>query len=330
MKKNLLFTLVLCGLVSLSSCSKGLVDNELGFKIVCPIGAPSLALASFATDSENCLISATPQTVIPGAFTEGKEFDAIIFDMTKGATFIEKKNANYKLVRTLTKGNAYIVSLGNDDNNKIDEDDYVVSFGGASIFNSLFTKMYGVTLDSNKNGVAAASLVAQTGLDEGNVANYVILSEPYVTSVLKANSKAKIFASLVDDFEDYSKKQGYNGGKGFKGFPQAGLFISAKLEQDEAKLKPFLETIDSYCNELENNNGKAVIERIKKDSSEGKYGDKKIAEVYGVNEEVLSSVLEGNKLAFNSGEYDVNKFFLEASLEGYNAFNESTFSTFYR
>ena len=136
MKKNLLFTLVLCGLVSLTSCSKGLVDNELGFKIVCPIGAP------FATDSENCLISATPQTVIPGAFTEGKEFDAIIFDMTKGATFIEKKNANYKLVRTLTKGNAYIVSLGNDDNNKIDEDDYVVSFGGASIFNSLFTKMY--------------------------------------------------------------------------------------------------------------------------------------------------------------------------------------------
>ena len=111
MKKNLLFTLVLCGLVSFSSCSKGLVDNELGFKIVCPIGAPSLALASFATDSENCLISATPQTVIPGAFTEGKEFDARIFDMTKGATFIEKKNANYKLVRTLTKGNAYIVSL---------------------------------------------------------------------------------------------------------------------------------------------------------------------------------------------------------------------------
>ncbi|MDY5456061.1 MAG: hypothetical protein SPG56_05870, partial [Bacilli bacterium] len=76
--------------------------------------------------------------------------------------------------------------------------------------------------------------------------------------------------------------------------------------------------------------GKAVIERIKKDSSEGKYGEKKIAEVYGVNEEVLSSVLEGNKLAFNSGEYDVNKFFLEASLEGYNAFKESTFSTYYR
>lgn len=316
----------------LTSCNSALSTKKLDFKVLSPIGAPSVALAPFVEDHDNCTIASNPATIIPAAFVSGTEYDAIIFDITKGQTFIEKKNSPYKLARVVTKGNAYLIDLGNDTNSTLDEEDNIVSFGSPSIFNSLFEKMYNVKIDSSLAGVALAESVAETKVLEGKTVNYVILSEPYVTKALAANNSLSIKYNITKEWQKYSKTNNMNSGNGFDGFPQAGLFISNRLENATEKdlissRDNFLANFDESLNDLENNKGQGILSLINKAEENNTY---KASTTYGVDKETLTTVLDVNGLAFNSKQFSINEFFAEAALTGFSALKDTTFSKLYK
>ena len=333
MNKKLLGALIVPMLLTSCNPANGMNYEPLGVKVLSPIGAPSVSLAAYAGDTEHVTIAADPSKVVPGAFLKGAgDYDFIIFDGSKGKTFIEKKGAKYKYVRTVTTGNAYVIDLGNDENGKIEEGDKITTFGDPSIFNAIFKEMYGVTTYNNVASTGVAAKVLETGLLEGVAQDYVIVSEPFVTRNLAKNPKAKIKCNLADEFAKYSKEKGYNDGKGYASFPQAALFISDKLENttDEALIKErdnFLKSFDNFTKDLQHNDGKEMLKIIAENEEKAVYEAKS---TFGVDKATLDKVLVGNKLAFNTEDFNINGFFNDVNLAGFTPFASTTFSKLYR
>jgi hypothetical protein len=309
---------------------------SLSFKALSPLGAPALAYTSYLTDNKAQITTAAP-SVVSAELMKG-EYGAIIFDLTNGSKLISKKGAPYKLAKVLTKGNSYIVSTGHDANRKMEEGDAIVSFGTSAIFTGIMKKIYGITTVSEVSDVATAFSVAKTGKLEGNDVDYVLLSEPMVTKLLLSGSTDTVYANLTAEWASYSKAQGYNGGQGFTGFPQAGLFISDTLEADTAKkaeITSFLGEINKTAGDLISGDGSQTLARIQADSAAGIYDP---STVFGLDYATLSKVLDSkqnpnktvNALAFNQEAYDVNAFFTEAGLTGYTALDSAVFSSFYQ
>jgi adenosine/AMP kinase len=321
---------------SLASSSSAEPTVTIGYKTITPIGAPAVAFAPFIKDSGDKVSIAAPTSVV-AAFSSD-EYQAIVFDLVKGCNFISKQSKKYRLASVLTAGNSYVIATGNDTDGKIDATDACVSFGTNSIFTGIFKKVYGVTTVSEVSDVSTAYNVATTGLLEGNKVNYVILSEPLATKALKASSSCTLFANLTTAWVDYSKAQGLNGGKGFDGFPQAGLFISQALDEDTSKqeeIKNYVSQIAANAKDLATNDGQEVLKAIKRDTDNNLYNP---ASSFGMDYATLKSVVDHNEnlnhvtnaLAFNYDQaYDVNGFLSEAALTGFSSFPSSVFSSYY-
>jgi hypothetical protein len=113
--------------------------ESLEFKVTCPKGAPAAAFASFAASED--LNLTTPDNV-KGAFST-KNSDFIVFDSVNGVKLSKANQNAYKLVRMVTFGNLYIVSTGNDEDNTLSNDDYIVSYGENLVPDLAFKAVYG-------------------------------------------------------------------------------------------------------------------------------------------------------------------------------------------
>lgn len=109
--------------------------KELTFDIAAPRGAPSLAFSSFATSDR--FITEAPN-LVKAEFAKG-EMDFIIFDSVNGRKLAKD---NYEFVSRITYGNLYVISLGNDENEKRDSGDYIVSYGEGLIPDLAFKSVY--------------------------------------------------------------------------------------------------------------------------------------------------------------------------------------------
>jgi len=325
--------------VATSETEPELVQEQLGFDIICPQGAPGLALSTYLApekDSERVQIGSPLNCV--AALKKG-DANMVIFDSIKGTGFIKAGIANYKLASILTAGNAYVLSTGNDDNDTIDATDSIVSFGAGSMFNQIFKDTYGIDELNVKSSTAEAYTVATTGKDAGEDVDYVLVAEPYVTKALAANSEVSVKANLKTAWAAYSKSEGLNGGLGYEDFPQAGVFISNKLEENadvavKANIENALAVINQNAADLVSNDGANVLATIDADVTNGIYDP---ASTFGMDSATLHSVIDSsenvngvsNALAFHTGSYDVNNFLSGANLEGFEAFDSSVFSTYY-
>lgn len=113
--------------------------DELAFKVTSPQGAPASAVAKYASSTN---LEITQPAQVQAAFTKG-ESDFIIFDSVNGLKLSAKNGNNYKLVRMVTYGNLYVVSTGNDEDNKFSSDDYIVSYGQGLVPDLAFKAVYG-------------------------------------------------------------------------------------------------------------------------------------------------------------------------------------------
>lgn len=115
------------------------VAESLNFNVTCPKGAPAAAFAAFAADEK--LNLTTPDNV-KGAFST-KTSDFIVFDAVNGVKLSKANDNAYKLVRMVTFGNLYIVATGNDEDDIMTNDDYIVSYGEGLVPDLAFKAVYG-------------------------------------------------------------------------------------------------------------------------------------------------------------------------------------------
>ena len=217
----------------LASCSATPTTTALDLAIACPAGAPAVAFYRYLqgekTGKGDLEINADPANVV-AYLAENSNKDIVVAPTNAGLTAILKKSAPYKIAATLTFGNFFVASTGKDDNQTMDNDDYVVAFQQNNIPDKLFKYCYPEL--TNVHYVTAASDAAKcliTGkneTDDNAEVKYVLMAEPALTNALSKNSQAYEYASIQEEF---AKKSG--------GAPisQASIFVSNSADQTKVK-----------------------------------------------------------------------------------------------
>lgn len=114
--------------------------DSLSFSVASPIGAPSVAFARYASDTENYVTEAP--TAVSAEFASGTK-DFIVFDSVNGLALSKKNSGNYLLVRMVTFGNLYLVATGNDTDGTFSNDDFIYGFGENKVPDLAFKAVYG-------------------------------------------------------------------------------------------------------------------------------------------------------------------------------------------
>ncbi|MCH3966892.1 MAG: hypothetical protein LKE52_04690 [Bacilli bacterium] len=114
--------------------------DSLSFSVASPMGAPSVAFARYASDTENYVTEAP--TAVSAEFASGAK-DFIVFDSVNGLALSKKNSGNYLLVRMVTFGNLYLVATGNDTDGTFSNDDFIYGFGENKVPDLAFKAVYG-------------------------------------------------------------------------------------------------------------------------------------------------------------------------------------------
>lgn len=132
----------------------GAVDSveKNDLKIVSPTGAPAIAMSGFA-DLAGFETNTVPANIIPMMKTQS--VDVAVLPTNVGANAIVANSLQYKLLGTITFGNLYIASTGNDDDGVMDEDDYIVSFQQGAVPDKIFHYIFGNKYDNALHYVAS-------------------------------------------------------------------------------------------------------------------------------------------------------------------------------
>lgn len=260
--------------------SQGEVDYS-SLKIITPTGAPAFAMygeannPNFETNSEASSIVAMMST--------GK-YDVVVLPTNAGFNAINK-GVQYQIAATVTFGNLFVASTGNDEDGKMDKDDSIILFQQGNVPDKIFHYVYGDELDTAASYVNDASEASKCLLTGKNVASnnepvdYVLMAEPALTTVLSNENgatygKAAVYANLQ---EEYAKKA--NGLELF----QASVFVSKSSEKD--KVKAFLSATEKSIKS-------ALEDSTKITEALGSLEDP--VTKYGVNPTVAANVLKKN------------------------------------
>ncbi|HBD05941.1 MAG TPA: hypothetical protein DCY93_00830 [Firmicutes bacterium] len=329
-KRKSILPLSLFTLLAASSCY---VVKGLTFNIAAPLGAPSLALLPYGDDLKHVDIVNQTST-IKSAFLSDY-YDVLIFDTFTGVRLIQMQGAKFKLARVLTLGNLFIASTGNDEDETIDDSDFIAGFGEGMMPDLIFKNIHPkLSVDTYLGSAALASSLLCSGSSEGKSIDYVVLSEPFIYNVqynkdCKTYGSVKVVEDLKESFITYSEDKGLK----LRGFPQAGLFISEKLENDKDKaslIKNFFKTIDSEMRSLERSGAKASLEELLNygsiEEQKARFGlDYKTLEALSIKDKEVI-----NKLAYNSFPVDLDAFGdYYSHILNITKIEESTYSKYY-
>lgn len=232
MKKSL-FTILPMLLIA-SSCKVNTED----LTILTPTGAPAVAFYNHYYN-ENYVTNSSPINIVSSMTDNGS--DIVVIDTIKGIDAI-KNGSPYKLAANITFGNFYIASTGNDDNETMDKDDVIVSFGRGQTPQKVFELIYGTdytNIEYVENvSQAAKCLQTKQTIDQSKNVDYVFVAEPVLTQSLKVNTDSKVYANIQ---EKYTEKTN-------KGLIQAGVFV--KNSTDKNKVNKFLEDLNNDISNL--------------------------------------------------------------------------------
>ena len=208
----------------------------LNLKVASPAGAPSVALYRHIKESEDKLeINADPTAVVAYlSANSGK--DIVIAPTNAGLSAIAKKGAPFKIAATLTFGNFYLASTGNDENKTLDPDDYVVAFQKNNVPDKIFSYVYSDLTNVhyvNAATDAAAALISKKNVSDDNAdVDYVLMAEPALTNALSKNPDASQYTDIQAEFNKKS---------GGMDITQASIFVANSAEK--TKVDAFLSSI---------------------------------------------------------------------------------------
>ncbi len=285
MKK--LFTVFLLGLI-LCGCAgtENPVEapEERPLSIAVPAGAPALA---FYTQTGNELFATGDVKSILPELKSDSGSDIIVIDTVNGIRALNE-GAPYKLAATITFGNFYLASTGHDEYHTMDPGDYVVVFSKGATPDLVFHYIYGDVYDGNLhyvNAVADATPCLVKGInisddsrsaDDDPYVDYVFIAEPALTAAMKQNPDISVYADIQ---EEYRKKSG-------QGMIQASVFVSDRLNREEA---------DAYLKSLERD-----VQALLKDpdlfaEKTSELSDEEVKEVFGLpNSAMAAAVVKKN------------------------------------
>lgn len=282
--------LILLVLVLLTACN-GKQEKQLS--VVCPSGAPSLAFYSEIENKD--FATATAANIIPELKGENGS-DIIVIDTVNGIKALND-GSNYKIAATITFGNFYIASTGNDDNGIMDEGDYIVLFSQGATPDLLFHYLFGEKFDENIHYVnavteASACLISGTNIyDENGEArvDYVMIAEPALSVGLTKNENAKIYENLQESYQTKTDMV----------MMQASVFVSNKLS--DKQISEYLDSLEQNINNLLQNPD--LFKEACADLS-----DDEVKDIFGVpNANVATKVLKSNTIGLGYKKAYENK-----------------------
>ena len=236
------------------SSSETVVDYS-DLKIACPSGAPALAVYDML-DNQNVEVNANAQNVI-GYISNNSQKDVVIVPTNVLVGDAIKNGAPFKIAGVITFGNFYLASTGNDDNNTLDKDDYIVIFQLPGLPGRLFKYTYGNDY-TNLHNVASTVLAArclETGVNDvdSQSVDYVLVAEPSLTSSLEAAranrpDKADNIKVIKNVQTDYETKSGN------KSITQASIFVKATSDHNQrVKIGSFLYDVSKKLEAIKTN-----------------------------------------------------------------------------
>lgn len=236
-------TMLMSCLDNSSYTYKGTTPLEIS--IAAPKGAPAAALYQHLFEDK---VDINAPTNVQTWFLTGT-LDAIIAPTNAGVNLIRAKQAPYKLAATVTFGNFFLVSTGNDENKTLDPDDSIfVPMSQADIPARLFNYAYASYNFSNisyggDNSTAARNLIlGYNELEAGHPSlDYVVVAQPALSTALATNQKANVVSSVQSKYKEVS---------GGKEIMQASIFINNGLAKEKADA--FLNQIEKETKELLN------------------------------------------------------------------------------
>lgn len=271
-------TLVGCNAKNNSSEVKEFDRTSLS--IITPTGAPALAFYNYAGLS-NFETNSVPTNIV-GVMAAGQK-DVAVLPTNAGIQAIKGKNAPYQIAATITFGNFYIASMGNDADNEMNDGDKILLFQKGNVPDKIFHYIYGDAFDSsiyyvNAVSDAAAALISGSFTDaesgDSVVPNYVMVAEPVLTNVLSKKDNVKVYADMQAKYKEKS---------GNKELFQASVFVKNTLEN---------ELVTSFLSSLKDDIEGAIADPSK--LSAGMAKESAAAEVFGVAPQMAENVLKKN------------------------------------
>ncbi len=254
--------------------------DRTSLSIITPTGAPALAFYNYAGLS-NFETNAVPTNIV-GIMAAGQK-DVAVLPTNAGIQAIKGKNAPYQIAATITFGNFYIASMGNDSDNEMNDGDKILLFQKGNVPDKIFHYVYGDAFDSsiyyvNAVSDAAAALIGGSFTDaesgESVVPNYVMVAEPVLTNVLSKKENVKVYADMQAKYKEKS---------GNKELFQASVFVKNTLEK---------ELVTSFLSSLKDDIEGAIADPSK--LSAGMAKESAAAEVFGVAPQMAENVLKKN------------------------------------
>lgn len=227
MKKFLKYIICLTMMLALVGCQKT-KDESDKVKILCPVGAPSLAFVgeyeNIIDDGEIDFVDGSDQLIAELSKADS-EYDIIVAPINVGAKLIAANQTDYKLKAILTWGNLYLVGTSQD---ALKEEGEIALFGEGAVPQKIYET---VNVDTTLEGkyYQSATLVQQQLLS-GKV-HVGLLAEPAATAtVAKSNNQLSIIANLQELY-------------GGNGYPQAAVFV-----KDGKNFDQLFDSIDHFTN----------------------------------------------------------------------------------
>ena len=223
--------------------------QPLGIKVAAPAGSPALALFAHLSESD---VEINAAENVQAYMTDTANKDIVILPTNYGVNAIVNKGVSFKLAATVTFGNFFLLSTGNDDNATLDSGDKVLAFQQNGVAGKLFNYLYGdkelsVKYEADAKTVKDAVLTGGDSFDY----DYVLLAQPVVNVILQKKTSYSLYASLQEDYKTKS---------GGKEITQASIFV--KNSADVTKAKAALATIKSDVEQLLKNH-QEVIDQTK-------------------------------------------------------------------
>lgn len=271
-------TLVGCNAKNNSSEVKEFDRTSLS--IITPTGAPALAFYNYA-GLPNFETNSVPTNIV-GIMAAGQK-DVAVLPTNAGIQAIKGKNAPYQIAATITFGNFYIASMGNDADNEMNAGDKILLFQKGNVPDKIFHYVYGDAFDSsiyyvNAVSDAAAALISGSFTDaesgESVVPNYVMVAEPVLTNVLSKKENVQVYADVQAKYKEKS---------GNKELFQASVFVKNTLEK---------ELVTSFLSSLKDDIEGAIADPSK--LSAGMAKENAAQEVFGVAPQMAENVLKKN------------------------------------
>lgn len=264
---------------STSGSSGSSSEDTKKLNIVSPTGAPSFAFYN-ELDNVSFETNSTPSNIV-AMMSEKSDKDIVVIDTTSGLKAINN-GAPYKIAASITFGNFFIASTGNDDNSKMEADDKIVLFGEHQTPDLLFHYLYGNTYDANIEYVtnvqdAAKCLITGKNNITGSTIDYVFVAQPVLYNALQKNKNAAKYADIQEQYRIKS---------GGKSLIQASLFV--KNTASTTKVNNFL---TSLRRDIEDalSNPDLISEKIK-----AKYEEEEALSIFGVDSSIAATVIKDN------------------------------------